>query len=85
MLLSAKGKRIFYGWNFALFVLVSKLQMHYNHFAIAGPKFSSVSSGGKLAILETSKAGRITDGVLPAVINTGTTMDFAWDPFNNSR
>jgi coronin-7 len=42
-------------------------------------------SGGKLAILETAKAGRISDGVLPAVINTGTTMDFAWDPFNNSR
>lgn len=45
---------------------------------LAGP-------GGKLAILETAKAGRISDGVLPAVINTGAIMDFAWDPFNNTR
>jgi len=45
---------------------------------LAGP-------GGKLAILENSKAGRVSDGVVPAVINTGNTMDFTWDPFNNTR
>jgi len=45
---------------------------------LAGP-------GGKVAIIETAKAGRISDGVMPAVINTGTAMDFAWDPFNNAR
>jgi len=41
--------------------------------------------GGKLAVFEMSKSGRIPDGVTPAVINTATVMDFAWDPFNNSR
>merc|ERR1719318_2059733 len=45
---------------------------------LAGP-------GGKLAVFEMSKSGRIPDGVTPAVINTATVMDFAWDPFNNSR
>ena len=41
--------------------------------------------GGKLAVFEMTKSGRIPDGVTPAVINTATVMDFAWDPFNNSR
>jgi len=45
---------------------------------LAGP-------GGKLAVFEISKSGRIPDGVTPAVINTATVMDFAWDPFDNSR
>ena len=36
-------------------------------------------------MLEMSKSGRIPDGVIPAVINTATVMDFAWDPFNNNR
>jgi len=56
------------------------IQVNSDRLAIplAGP-------GGKLAILELAKAGRISDGVMPAVINTGTTMDFSWDPFNSSR
>ena len=41
--------------------------------------------GGKLAVFELAKSGRIPDGVVPAVINTATVMDFAWDPFRNSR
>ena len=45
---------------------------------LAGP-------GGKLAVFEMAKSGRIPDGVTPAVINTATVMDFAWDPFNNRR
>ena len=45
---------------------------------LAGP-------GGKLAVFELAKSGRIPDGVVPAVINTATVMDFAWDPFRNSR
>ena len=45
---------------------------------LAGP-------GGKLAVFELSKSGRIPDGVVPAVINTATVMDFAWDPFKNNR
>ena len=45
---------------------------------LAGP-------GGKLAVFELAKSGRIPDGVIPAVINTATVMDFAWDPFRNSR
>ena len=45
---------------------------------LAGP-------GGKLAVFELAKSGRIPDGVIPAVINTATVMDFAWDPFRNNR
>ena len=45
---------------------------------LAGP-------GGKLAEFELAKSGRIPDGVIPVVINTATVMDFAWDPFRNSR
>ena len=41
--------------------------------------------GGKLAVFEMAKSGRIPDGVTPAVINTATVMDFTWDPFDNSR
>ena len=41
--------------------------------------------GGKLAVFEVAKSGRIPDGVIPAVINTANVMDFAWDPFNNNR
>ena len=41
--------------------------------------------GGKIAIFETSKPGRIPDGVLPVLINGTTVMDFAFDPFDNGR
>jgi len=41
--------------------------------------------GGKIAVFETTKTGRLPDGVLPSVINTSTVLDFAWDPFDTSR
>ena len=45
---------------------------------IAGP-------GGKIAIFDTYKPGRIPDGVQPALINGSTVLDFAFDPFDNNR
>ena len=45
---------------------------------IAGP-------GGKIAIFDTNKPGRIPDGVQPALINGSTVLDFAFDPFDNNR
>ena len=41
--------------------------------------------GGKIAVFETSKPGRIPDGVVPVLINGTTVMDFAFDPFDNGR
>ena len=41
--------------------------------------------GGKLAVFETRKPGRIPDGVQPVLINGTTVMDFAFDPFDNAR
>jgi len=45
---------------------------------LAGP-------GGKLVVFETSKAGRLTDGVYPSFINGGNILDFDFDPFNTHR
>ena len=42
---------------------------------LAGP-------GGKLAIFETKRPGRIEAGVLPVIINGATVLDFAFDPFD---
>ena len=41
--------------------------------------------GGKIAVFETRKPGRIPDGVQPVLINGTSVMDFAFDPFDNSR
>ncbi len=41
--------------------------------------------GGKLAIFETRKPGRIPDGVTPVLINGTTVLDFSFDPFDNKR
>lgn len=41
--------------------------------------------GGKLAIFELSKPGKLPDGVTPTLVNANTIMDFSWDPFNNRR
>ena len=41
--------------------------------------------GGKIAVFETKKPGRIPDGVQPVLINGTSVMDFAFDPFDNSR
>ncbi len=41
--------------------------------------------GGRLAILETARPGRLPDGVTPALINGATVLDFAFDPFDDAR
>ena len=41
--------------------------------------------GGKIAVLELKKTGRLPDGVMPALVQGATVMDFQWDPFNNQR
>ncbi|OAD58963.1 Coronin-7 [Eufriesea mexicana] len=39
--------------------------------------------GGKIAVLELRKTGRLPDGVMPALVHGATVMDFQWNPFNN--
>lgn len=41
--------------------------------------------GGKLAIFETKRPGRIEAGVTPVLINGTTVLDFAFDPFDKTR
>lgn len=41
--------------------------------------------GGKIAVLELKKTGRLPDGVMPALVHGATVMDFQWDPFYNQR
>lgn len=41
--------------------------------------------GGKIAIFELSKRGKLADGVIPALVHGSSIMDFCWDPFNNRR
>ncbi|XP_972622.1 coronin-7 isoform X2 [Tribolium castaneum] len=41
--------------------------------------------GGKIAIFELSKTGKLPDGVIPALVHGSNIMDFAWDPFDNQR
>lgn len=41
--------------------------------------------GGRIAVLELAKTGRLPDGVMPALLHGDTVMDFQWDPFNNQR
>jgi coronin-7 len=41
--------------------------------------------GGKIAVLEISKTGRLPDGVIPALVHGTNIMDFCWDPFDNHR
>ncbi|XP_055684554.1 coronin-7 isoform X2 [Lutzomyia longipalpis] len=42
-------------------------------------------AGGKIAIYELSKCGRLPDGVIPSLVNGANIMDFQWDPFNSRR
>ncbi|XP_053691044.1 coronin-7 isoform X2 [Sabethes cyaneus] len=42
-------------------------------------------AGGKIAIFELSKPGRLPDGVIPSLVNGNNIMDFQWDPFDNRR
>lgn len=41
--------------------------------------------GGKIAIFELSKRGKLPDGVIPALVHGSNIVDFYWDPFDNSR
>lgn len=41
--------------------------------------------GGKIAVLEISKTGRLPDGVIPTLVQGSNVMDFAWDPFDDRR
>lgn len=40
--------------------------------------------GGKIAIFELSKTGKLPDGVIPTLVQGSNIMDFAWDPFDNT-
>ncbi|XP_068139749.1 coronin-7 isoform X3 [Drosophila tropicalis] len=41
--------------------------------------------GGKIAIFELSRPGRLADGVIPSLVNGSNIMDFQWDPFDPKR
>ncbi|XP_075212375.1 coronin [Lycorma delicatula] len=41
--------------------------------------------GGKIAIFELSKPGKLPDGVIPTLVQGTNVMDFAWDPFDTHR
>lgn len=41
--------------------------------------------GGKIAVLELKKTGRLPDGVMPALVHGTTVMDFQWNPFDNQQ
>lgn len=47
--------------------------------------FPLAISGGHVAVLELSKRGRLQSGVVPSLVCGTSVMDFAWDPFDNSR
>ncbi|XP_068081154.1 coronin-7 [Anabrus simplex] len=41
--------------------------------------------GGKIAVFELSRPGKLPDGVIPTLVHGTNVMDFAWDPFNFQR
>ncbi|KAI4463525.1 coronin [Holotrichia oblita] len=54
----------------------------------ANPKRVAVplsGPGGKIAIFEVTKTGRLPDGVIPALVHGSNIMDFSWDPFDDSH
>lgn len=53
-----------------------------NHERVAVPL---AGPGGKIAIYELSKTGRLPDGVIPSLVNGSNIMDFQWDPFDPRR
>ncbi|XP_044017639.1 coronin-7 isoform X2 [Aphidius gifuensis] len=55
---------------------------HANYERVAVPLSGP---GGKIAVLELNKTGRLADGVIPALVHGASIMDFQWDPFNNQR
>ncbi|XP_021932217.1 coronin-7 isoform X4 [Zootermopsis nevadensis] len=55
---------------------------HANHERVAVPLSGP---GGKIAVFELSKTGKLPDGVIPTLVHGTNIMDFAWDPFNCKR
>lgn len=55
---------------------------HANHERVAVPLSGP---GGKIAIFELSRPGRLPDGVIPSFVNGSNIMDFQWDPFDAKR
>lgn len=53
-----------------------------NHERVAVPLSGP---GGKIAIFELSKPGRLPDGVIPSLVNGSNIMDFQWDPYDPKR
>ena len=41
--------------------------------------------GGKVAVLEVAKSGKLPSGILPSLVHGTNVMDFCWDPFDNSK
>ncbi|KAL0269016.1 UNVERIFIED_CONTAM: hypothetical protein PYX00_010761 [Menopon gallinae] len=41
--------------------------------------------GGKIAVFELCKTGRLPDVVTPTLVHGTTVMDFCWDPFDNRK
>ncbi|XP_018326733.1 coronin-7 isoform X1 [Agrilus planipennis] len=41
--------------------------------------------GGKIAIFELKRTGRLPDGVIPALVHGQNVTDFCWDPFDDQR
>ncbi|XP_075159287.1 coronin isoform X4 [Haematobia irritans] len=53
-----------------------------NHERVAVPLSGP---GGKIAIFDLNKPGRLPDGVIPSLVNGNNIMDFQWDPFDPKR
>ncbi|XP_065362673.1 coronin-7 isoform X2 [Calliphora vicina] len=53
-----------------------------NHERVAVPLSGP---GGKIAIFELTKPGRLPDGVIPSLVNGSNIMDFQWDPYDPKR
>ena len=61
--------------------------IYTNYFTVNEDRIAIPLSGpgGKLAIFETKRPGRIEAGVTPVLINGTTVLDFAFDPFDKTR
>lgn len=55
---------------------------HANHKRVAVPLSGA---GGKIAVYELNKPGRLPDGVIPSLVNGSNIMDFQWDPFDATK
>ncbi|XP_076165268.1 coronin isoform X1 [Ptiloglossa arizonensis] len=55
---------------------------HANPLCVAVPLSGP---GGKIAVIGLKKTGRIRDGLMPAIVNGPTVMDFQWNPFDNQQ